>query len=341
MSYKDVILQNEAYAPVRWWPHYAYHYTDIRNAVSILESRMLYSRIRAEELDVMKNDNASRQVIDMTASETSSFVRFYFRPLTPTQYHNEGYKHKDLRYDGDPNANVPVPVFFFFHLDQLLSDPAACFSERSEAGGGNPVFRGEEAFSKLHFDLIYRTGPYISRDAEGKKQEGSYRQAEILYPDMYRIDQSLAGIVCRNAAERITLLNLLKEKSNRLYVYWLPRIRVINKDLYYNYGLYVSACALHDDDFSISFSDAFPRKRYSGSRDGAFPVKGYAQFNWLHRSDVLLRREFEWTLDYFTARAVSFHGLPEIKKAQELSVKIALDDQLMCYQRYSLLKGEF
>ena len=66
MSYKDIILKNEEYAPARWWPHYAYHYTDISNAVSILESGMLYSRLRAEELHVMMNDNASRQVIDMT-----------------------------------------------------------------------------------------------------------------------------------------------------------------------------------------------------------------------------------------------------------------------------------
>lgn len=71
MNYKDIILKNEEYAPARWWPHYAYHYTDISNAVSILESGMLYSRLRAEELHVMMNDNASRQVIDMTAQKTT------------------------------------------------------------------------------------------------------------------------------------------------------------------------------------------------------------------------------------------------------------------------------
>lgn len=184
MSYKDIILKNEEYAPARWWPHYAYHYTDISNAVSILESGMLYSRLRAEELHVMMNDNASRQVIDMTAQKTASYVRFYFRPLTPTQYHNEGFKHRDLRYDGDPNANVPVPIFFFFHLEQLLSDPNTCFSEGSEAGGGVPVLKGEDAFANLDFEMIYRNGPYISQDSENRKREGSLRQSEILYPDM-------------------------------------------------------------------------------------------------------------------------------------------------------------
>ena len=68
----------------------------------------------------MRNDNASRQVIDMTNSGVVSKVRFYFRPLTPTQHYNEGYKHPALRYDQDENANVPVPIFLLFDLEKLL-----------------------------------------------------------------------------------------------------------------------------------------------------------------------------------------------------------------------------
>lgn len=127
--YKDIVLANERFAPVKWWPHYAYHYTDISNAVNILETGMLYSRSRAEKLGVMYNDNASQQVISNTSQKTTSYVRFYFRPLTPTQFYNEGYKHCDLRFNGDVKANVPVPVFFFFDLNQLLSDPKTLFSE--------------------------------------------------------------------------------------------------------------------------------------------------------------------------------------------------------------------
>lgn len=341
MSYKDIILKNEEYAPARWWPHYAYHYTDIRNAVSILETGMLYSRMRAEELHVMLNDNASRQVIDMTAQKTASFVRFYFRPLTPTQYHNEGFKHKDLRYDGDSNANVPVPIFFFFHLEQLLSDPNTYFSEGSEAGSGSPVKKGEEAFSDLDFKMIYSNGPYISQDSDGKKREGSLRQSEILYPDMYQISGSLAGIVCRNAEEKTTLLNFLKDKSNRLFSYWQSRIRVINKDLYYNNGLFIESCDLHGSDFSISFSDAYPRKKYADRKGKEFQLKAGVQFEWLHRNELLQRKDYEWTMDYLNAKQIIFRGMLEIKKATDLSVKIYLENQLMSYRRFSLLTGEF
>ena len=341
MSYKDIISKNEEYAPARWWPHYAYHYTDVRNAVSILESGMLYSRLRAEELHVMLNDNASRQVIDMTAQKTASYVRFYFRPLTPTQYHNEGFKHRELRYDGDPNANVPVPVFFFFHLEQLLSDPGTFFSEGSEAGGGNPVLKGEESFSDLDFKMIYKNGPYISQDPENRKKETSLRQSEILYPDMYQIDRSLAGIVCRNAEEKTTLLNLLKDKSNRLFSYWQPRIRVINRDLYYNNGLFIEECGLHNMDLGITFSDSYPRKRYVNIQREDLQIKVNVQFEWLRRNEILQRKNFECNVNYLNTKPLIFHGMPEIKRAADLSVKIFLENQLICYRKFSLLTGEF
>ena len=156
MTYKDIIRDNcENHSSVSWWPRFAFHYTDVTNAVSILDSGYLYSRADASHLKVMRNDNASRQVIDMTNSGVVSKVRFYFRPLTPTQYYNEGYKHPALRYDRDENANVPVPIFLLFDLEKLLSLPGVQFSETSQAGHGSNVYSGVDAFSRLNFDYIY------------------------------------------------------------------------------------------------------------------------------------------------------------------------------------------
>ena len=184
MSYEEIIQDNcEHHSAVNWWPRFAFHYTDIKNAISILSSGYLYSRSNAEKLGVMKNDNASRQVIDMTKTEAMANVRFYFRPLTPTQYHNEGYKHPQLRYDGDRCANMPVPIFFAFDLAKLLSMPGIRFSEKAQSGNGAALYCTEEEFSKLHFDKIYGNGY-----DEDWKENQKYRHGEILYPGKFSIE---------------------------------------------------------------------------------------------------------------------------------------------------------
>ncbi|SDB66277.1 hypothetical protein [Butyrivibrio sp. INlla16] len=57
--YSEIIKKNMENAPIKWWPKYAYHFTDIRNAVNILSLGRLYSRFNAEHYDMMKNDNAN------------------------------------------------------------------------------------------------------------------------------------------------------------------------------------------------------------------------------------------------------------------------------------------
>lgn len=82
MEYSEIISNNRKNnSSISWWPLYAYHYTNITNAVSILELGRLYSRANAEDLGIMSNDNASRQVIDMTNSDAKQSVRFYFETV--------------------------------------------------------------------------------------------------------------------------------------------------------------------------------------------------------------------------------------------------------------------
>lgn len=109
MDFKDIIQRNyeRLSGKAKQWCRYAFHYTDISNAVEILSSGMLYSRNLALKAELMHNDNASRQVIDCTKSDVTDCVRFYFRPLTPTQYYNEGFKHKDIRYE-EEMMDVPA-----------------------------------------------------------------------------------------------------------------------------------------------------------------------------------------------------------------------------------------
>ena len=58
MTYRDIIHQNRFHhSSVNWWPLYAYHFTDIQNAVSILKEEYLYSRYDAKRFNIMRNDN--------------------------------------------------------------------------------------------------------------------------------------------------------------------------------------------------------------------------------------------------------------------------------------------
>ena len=91
MSYEDIIRDNVNDFGSQAF--YAYHYTDATNAKNILTEGFLYSRQQVVARNLMRNDNASSGVISHTVDSSKDYVRFYFRPLTPTQFYNEGYKH--------------------------------------------------------------------------------------------------------------------------------------------------------------------------------------------------------------------------------------------------------
>lgn len=105
--FEDAIANSPS--DLKYWPLYMYHFTDIINAVSILKQGKIFSRKQALELKLMEVDNASHEVIDQTRDFVEEYVRFYFRPLTPTQYNNEGLRHVNVK-----DSHCPRPVFFLF-----------------------------------------------------------------------------------------------------------------------------------------------------------------------------------------------------------------------------------
>lgn len=228
MTYRQIIETNCANCSPRWWPKYAYHFTDVTNIVSILSSGMLFSRAQATRKGVMEND----KVIDMTEARTTSYARFYFRPLTPTQYYTEGFKHAQIRYDGDLYANVPVPAFLVFDLERMLKTDGVWFSAKSQAGHGSPRYQGENNFSQLPFEKIYSDGPCDNNTLR-------YRHAEILSPDCYPIDDSLRMILCRNECEKATLLNMLYSEDQKAYYKYKGLIRVAREKAFQRNGLFV------------------------------------------------------------------------------------------------------
>ncbi len=342
MEYIDIIRENcEKHSAVDWWPKFAFHYTDVTNAVNILSSGKIYSRANAAALNIMKNDNASRQVIDMTQLSTLSKVRFYFRPLTPTQYFNEGYKHPMLRYDGDENANVPMPVFLLFDLAELLTLPGVQFSEKSQAGYGAEAFSGVDAFCKLDFVKIYDNTP------EHGEETRPYRHAEITHPNAMEIETLIKRIVCRNAIDRVTLLNLLSETNSKAYYKYKDIVRVHSKDMFYLNGLYVSECNFHINSLSLSFADTYGRKRYIGKEmekrglRELSDTKVSLKLEWFNSKTVCHEEFMETEVDFLDPRGIVVSELPKVDKAKGLRVTAYFDDKLVCRIEKALDGAEF
>lgn len=339
MEYADIIRENRsAHSNISWWPMFAFHDTDVTNAVRILSVHKLYSRIDAEILGLMQNDNASRQVIDMTRTETFSNVRFYFRPLTPTQYHNEGFKLSSLRYDRDPNANIPVPVFFLFDLEKLLQMPGVQFSEKGQAGNGSKRCDSVDEFAQFNFDLIY------SNQFPENPQDLKYRRAEILYPNSFAIDSCLYKIICRNDVERLTLLNLLREQDPKAYYLYKDRI-ICRSELFYNNGLFVTSCQYHDSILTLSFSDNLEKLKHSKSQSSKNEVKqleavpAKAEIVWKNAKREFNRVFVPFMIDYIHPKSVTFR-LPPVPKANKLQIRVYFENALMCCIEHSLEEAE-
>lgn len=227
--------------PNQWWTKYLFHFTDVKNAAQILSSGLLLSRNAAIDEGTMLNDNASPEVLAQTSDRWKDYVRFYFRPKTPTQYRNEGFLPPDQRH---LHAHCPVPIFFLFDAVSILSLPESKFSDMTLASPYATTFTDPEIFTQLRFDYIYHEGPYDT----GAINIANYRQAEVAVPIRCSLEH-LKRIVCRSAAEKDTLLELL---DNGAFFEWANNVAVDNR-LYYTNGTYVERANLTQDNISFTF----------------------------------------------------------------------------------------
>ncbi len=94
------------------WSGYIYHFTHLENAVYIINSKKIKSRLSADF-----KDSAGSSFINTTVENIKKYARFYFRPLTPTQYYNEGLGRRTKNGD---LPQCPVPIFFRFNIKEVL-----------------------------------------------------------------------------------------------------------------------------------------------------------------------------------------------------------------------------
>jgi len=195
-----------------WWPLFLYHYTDILNAVQVLNDGVLYSRLQAETMGKMAVSSGSPRVLAGTNSIIKDFVRLYFRPKTPTQYHAEGvHSAKSLQESNFPEAHCPVPLFFIFDSAKIL--------ERSDRGLGAQNYKtgfSAEDLRELPWKEIYHNSWVDWNYPENARQIIARRNAEVIIPKELDLS-ALRYIYCRSEAEKDTFSHLLSPSLRSQY----------------------------------------------------------------------------------------------------------------------------
>lgn len=202
----------------RAWPKHLYHFSDVRNVASILRTGRIYSRARADELGLHGVEIASLDIVE-GSPWAHGLARLYFRPVTPTQYHNEGIRSPEQR---SKHNHCPVPVFLVFDAAAMLAREDAQITDGNLARQRFSLGRGLDFLRKLNFRAIYHDSPYPGTMSRGERDEITRaRCAEVVYPDEVDLTH-LHEVVCRTPAERQALLTLLGEERRS----WASRVRV-------------------------------------------------------------------------------------------------------------------
>ena len=226
-----------------WWADYLFHFTDIRNAASILESGYLLSRNEAKRKNPDFTDAACSKVIYWTKysrPKLLDYVRFYFRPFNATTYIMEGFK------PGSEAAHCPVPVYLLFDIREIITCKKTRFSDGNLASKDSTIFSKAKEFRKLDFDLIYN-----ERNEFQSKKFKRARQAEVIYPERVSL-KHLKCIRCRSSAEYETLKNLLPSDT---WSIWEDRVKYTNSHQLFNkFWLHVEEVKLSKESIDILFN---------------------------------------------------------------------------------------
>jgi len=231
-----------------WWTQFVFHYNDIHNIVSILNSAKLYSRNKAKSLNLLKTDIANDDVIEHTDSKVDKYVRFYFGAKTPTLFNNEGLIPKNKIKD---NAHCPVPVFLLFDFIKILSIDDVWFSNGNMGVENFEVNSDIKSLENLEWKYIYHRESLYQVD--NKSHIIYCRNAEVLVKDELSIYDSLKWICVRSKADKDTLLNLVNETTKKTIK---DKIKIFTSDgLFHNKRLFIEEVKLNKKQVEINFTN--------------------------------------------------------------------------------------
>ena len=295
----------------QWWPACLFHCTDISNVVSILSQGEIVSRRTAIATGKLQRDIASPDVIAGTATEWQDYVRLYFRPRTPTQYNNEGFRPVGQRAW---NSHCPVPVYLIFDSLAVLSRADSCFSD-GNLGSAHANASQEVSFLRqVPFDLVYHDSSF---DPQDRDQIVHHRNAEVLVPQRLGLE-GLRHIICRSDAEYETLLHLLPPGTRSRWVSKLgvrPNLQLFNRK-----WTFVEQVAMSSKAIALRFNK-------SSITPGPFEAR-------LTLEETATGTKYGWRSNQCQCYQDLELPITILRSPSDYSVSLFLDDQLAYANRF-------
>ena len=295
----------------QWWPACLFHCTDITNVVSILRQGEIVSRNRITAAGQLPMDIASPDVIEGTDSRWPGYVRLYFRPKTPTQYNNEGFRPVGQLA---LNSHCPVPVYLIFDALAVLSRTDSWFSDGNLGSANANVYEDVSFLEQIPFDLVYHDTRF---DRSERDQVVHHRNAEVLVPQRMGLE-SLRYIGCRSDAEYKTLLHLLPPGTR---FRWVDKLGVRpNLQLFNRKWTFVEEVDTNTDKIVFRFN----RNSFTpGPFDARFEIEITAT-----------GMKYQWRNAAYQCNQLLVVSLANLGNPSDYTARLFLDDQLAYANRY-------
>ena len=295
----------------QWWPTRLFHSTDINNAVSILRSGELLRRVEVEKSGSLAVDIASREVISQTDPRWKEYVRFYFRPRTPTQYRNEGFRP---RHSQELQSHCPVPVYLIFDAIPVISMAESQFTDGNAGVAGVNPSKDVNYLERIPFHLVYHDSAFLPAE---RSVIVYHRNAEVMVPNKVGLE-TLRFIGCRSSAEYETLLHLLPPGVRSR---WIDKIGVRPEHrLFHQYWTFVDRCELSAESIIFRFNP-------STKTPGPFHAR-------VEITDPGTGKRYSWERQDYRCNNRITLSLQQVLNPLDYTVRLTLDGQLAYANRY-------
>ncbi|CAF1494206.1 unnamed protein product [Adineta steineri] len=326
-SSTEELLLNALEAQNSRWSGYVYHFTHLENAVTILRQRKLKSR---QQLLSHFKDSSALNVIRGTRAQVKEFVRFYFRPLTPTQRCNENLGSSELVQRFGNRPICPIPIFFRFNLRSLLSSNKLRWkvSLGNLASPHTEFDCTPEIVKKFDFQYVY---------ADLRTERGKYAsQHELLIEselDFDLFNDNDISLFVQDENARVSLSTFLDgcrypiHINTQYFFNYNPRV-IIKHSLIVPKKISVSIyCPTksvddHAGELFIQIKSKTPTKTITGNlrgiyeREDAFTILGHKHISFIPESELLqyavyYQYEKQIWLVYTNYNNPMFHAIEE------------------------------